>query len=238
MITRLGSCLLVVCAAMAAAAPPAFAQQTLNFTLGYFTLRGEDARVEDDILLQQRNLGLLVFEIDDFNGASAGGEWLVALGEYFEGGASIGFSRRTVSSVYRTLVNTDGSEIEQDLRLRLVPVSFTIRVLPLGQSSGVQPYFGAGLGIFGWRYSETGDFVDLNDRTIFRDQFSASGSTTGPVALGGIRFAGNTVSSGFEVRYQSAEADLGTNFANVPNEPKLDLGGWTYQFTVGYRFGR
>jgi hypothetical protein len=238
MVTRLGSCLLVVCAAMAADAPAALAQQTLNLTLGYFTLRGEDARVDNDILVQERNLDLLVFDIEEFNGATVGGEWLVPLGQYFEGGAGIGFSRRTVTSVYRSLVNADGSEIEQDLRLRIVPVSFTIRVLPLGQSSGVQPYFGAGLGVFGWRYSETGDFVDLRDRTIFHDQFSASGATTGPIALAGIRFAGDTVSSGFEVRYHAAEAELGDNFANVPNEPRLDLGGWTYQFTVGYRFGR
>jgi hypothetical protein len=236
--SRLASSVLIVCALVMATAPSAHAQQTLNFTIGYFSVRGEDARVDNDILVQERNLGLLAFEIEDFSGATAGGEWLVPLGQYFEGGAGIGFSRRTVNSVYRSLVNTDGSEIEQDLRLRIVPVSFTIRVLPLGQPTGVQPYFGAGLGIFGWRYSETGDFVDFRDRTIFREQFSESGSSTGAIALGGIRFAGDTVSSGFEVRYQAAEADLASNFANVPDNPKLDLGGWTYQFTVGYRFGR
>jgi hypothetical protein len=52
-----------------------------------------------------------------------------------------------VPSVYDAFVNTDGSEIEQDFKLRLIPVAFTVRVLPMGQSSGVQPYFGGGIGI-------------------------------------------------------------------------------------------
>ena len=234
---KLGSYLLVACTTVAATAQPAFAQQTLNFSLGYFTVRGEDARVEGDVLTENRSL--LAFDVDDFNGASVGGEWLVPLGQYFEGGAGVAFSRRTVPSVYHDFVDNDGSEIEQDLRLRIVPISFTIRVLPLGQSSAIQPYFGAGLGIFSWRYSESGEFVDFGTRppTIFPDRFVASGSETGPVALGGIRFAGNTLSAGAEVRYHSADAALGSEFALVADEPRIDLGGWIYQFTIGFRFG-
>jgi hypothetical protein len=232
MLMRCGTVLLV----LLAGAQPALAQQTLNFTLGYFSVRGEDARVDNDVITENRHL--FAFDVDEFSGATAGAEWLVPLGEYFEAGAGIGFSRRTVPSVYADLVDRDGSEIEQDFRLRLVPVTFSVRVLPLGQSTGVQPYFGAGLALIGWRYSETGEFVDLSDRTIFREQFAASGSARGPVALGGIRFAGDTVSGGFEVRYHSADADLGERFAAGTPEPRLDLGGWTYQATIGYRFGR
>ena len=235
---KLASYLLVIGASVAASAQPAFAQQTLNFSLGYFTVRGEDARVDGDVL--NANRSLLAFDLSEFNGATVGGEWLVPLGEYFEGGAGLAFSRRTVTSVYQDFVDDDGSEIDQDLRLRIVPISFTIRVLPLGQSSTVQPYFGAGLGVFAWRYSESGEFVDFGTRppTIFRDQFVASGSETGPVALGGIRFAAGAVSGGFEIRYQSADAALGSEFAVIADEPRIDLGGWNYLFTVGWRFGR
>jgi hypothetical protein len=223
-------------AALLIGAPPAFAQQTFNVTFGYFSVRGEDARVEGDVINENRNL--LAFDVDEFSGATVGGEWLVPLGEYFEGGAGIGFSRRTVSSVYADLTDSDGTEIDQDLRLRIVPVSFTIRVLPLGQGSVVQPYFGAGLGLFGWRYSESGEFVDFTDFTIFREQFADSGTATGPIALGGIRFGGQSVSAGFEVRYQSADAELDSIFATSTATPRIDLGGWTYQATVGWRFGR
>jgi hypothetical protein len=219
-----------------ATARPAFAQQTLNFTLGYFSVRGEDARVDDDVINENRHL--FAFEVDDFSGATAGAEWLIPLGEYFEAGAGLSFSRRTVASVYRGVTEDNGAEIEQDFRLRMVPVALTVRVLPLGQSHGVQPYVGAGLALISWRYSESGDFVDLRDDTIFREQFVASGSARGPVALGGIRFAGDAVSGGFEIRYHSADADLGTQFAAGTPDPRIDLGGWTYQATVGYRFGR
>jgi hypothetical protein len=234
---RLGLIALSIAGAVLVSAQPASAQQTLNFSLGYFTVRGEDARVERDVLNENRNF--LEFEVSDFSGPTVGAEWLVPLGGFFEAGAGVGFSRRTVPSVYAAFVDVDGSEIEQDLRLRLVPLALTIRVLPLGQTSPVQPYFGGGLGIVNWRYSESGEFVDFRNRNaIFREQYAASGSETGPVVLGGLRFAGDTVSAGAEIRYHSAAADLGARFAGPALEPRIDLGGWTYQFTIGMRFGQ
>ena len=88
----------------------------------------------------------------------------------------------------------------------MVPVAFTFRVLPLGQDVGFQPYLGGGLGVINWRYSESGQFVDTRDRSIFNNSYAASGTETGPVAMGGIRFAGDTARSGFEIRYQAAES--------------------------------
>jgi hypothetical protein len=228
---------LAAASVMLAAAVPVTAQQTINLSLGYFTVRGEDARVDGDVLNANRNF--LAFDIGDFNGATIGGEWLVPLGPYFEAGAGIGFSRRTVNSVYERFTDRDGSEIEQQLRLRIVPVAFTVRVVPLSHTSPVQPYFGGGLGLFNWRYSEAGEFVDFEQgNRIFREQYVASGSETGPILLGGLRFAGDAVSSGFEIRYQSADAPLGRPFSILQRDPRIDLGGWTYQFTVGWRFGR
>ena len=232
MATRLASSFLLAAACVCALPVPAAAQQTLNFSLGGFVPRGFDARTQGDTLVENRDF--LVFEMGDFAGGSVSGEWLVPIGEYFEAGAGVGFYRRTVPSVYEDFVDNDGTEIDQDLRLRLVPVSFTVRVLPLGQSNGVQPYFGAGLGIFNWRYSEDGEFVDFADGSIFRERYVADGNATGPIAFGGIRFAADTYSVGGEVRYHTAEADLPQEFLGS----KIDLGGWTYAFTVGVRFGR
>lgn len=232
MVTRLASSLLLASACVAAMPATVAAQQTLNFSLGGFSPRGFDARVTGDALVENRDF--LVFDMGDFTGGSVNGEWLVPIGEYFEAGAGIGFYRRTVPTVYEDFVDNDGTEIDQDLRLRLVPVSFTVRVLPLGQSNGVQPYFGAGLGIFNWRYSEDGEFVDFRDDSIFRERYVADGNETGPIAFGGIRFAADNYSVGGEVRYHAAEADLPQEFVGS----KIDLGGWTYAFTVGIRFGR
>lgn len=236
MFKRTALILVLVAGALAIAAPPAHAQQTFNFTLGYFTLRGEDARVDDDVLVSNRDF--LAFDIKDFNGPIFGGEWLVPLGNYFEAGAGIAFYQRTVSAVYLDFTHADDTEIEQDLKLRILPIAFTARVLPLGQASAIQPYFGGGLGVLAWRYSETGEFINFANNAIFRDSFVASGNATGPIALGGIRFAGESVAVGFEARYQSGDADLGAEFASPGFEPRIDLGGWTYQGTIGIRFGR
>jgi hypothetical protein len=216
---------------MLAWAQPAHAQQTVNFTVGYFTPLGEDARTPGDVLNENRTF--LAFDIRDFNGASVGGEWLFPIGRYIEGGIGVSFSRRTVPSVYQDFVDSDGTEIDQDLRLRLVPTTFTVRLLPLGQSSGFQPYIGAGLSVISWRYSETGEFIDFGaGNEIFRDSFVQSGASTGPVVVGGIRGASRNATAGFEIRYQKAEGNLDNRFA----APKIDLGGWTYNFTVGVRF--
>jgi hypothetical protein len=218
--------------ALLAWAQPAHAQQqTVNFTLGYFTPLGEDARTMGDVLNANRDF--LFFDIRDFNSASVGGEWLVPLGQYIEGGIGVSFTRRTVPSVYQEFTDPDGTEVDQDLRLRMVPITFSVRLLPLGQHTGFQPYIGAGLGVISWRYSETGEFIDFGARNvIFRDAFVASGSNAGPVVVGGIRGASRNASAGFEIRYQKAEGDLPNDFAG----PKIDLGGWTYNFTVGVRF--
>jgi opacity protein-like surface antigen len=230
MLKRFGLLAVVLCGI----AQPALAQQTVNFTVGYFAVRGEDARVQNDVINQDRTF--LTFDVKDFNAATAGAEWLIPIGNFLEAGAGVSYSRRTVPSVYTLYVDNSQNEISQDLRLRMVPIALTFRVLPLGQSSPVQPYFGAGLGIINWRYSETGDFIDFGrpGQPVFRGTFTADGTDTGPVVLGGVRFASDTMTVGGEVRYQSAEGEVGSDFA----APKIDLGGWTYQFTVGVRFGR
>ena len=89
--------LLLAGAGLFVAAGDASAQQTLNFSLGLFTPRGEDARTEGDVLNANRTF--LAFDVGDFKSAAVGAEWLVPLGNFVEAGAGVGFSRRTVSSV-------------------------------------------------------------------------------------------------------------------------------------------
>jgi len=213
------------------ATPIASAQQSLNFYVGAFSLRAQDARDKNDVLLN--NLNFLAFNIKDFNGPTIGGEWLVALGDNFEGSLGVGFSTRTVPTVYSNFVNTNGAEIEQDLKLRVVPATATIRFLPLGHHNGIEPYIGAGVGIFSYRYSESGQFL-ATDRTIFRDTFVGSGTATGPVVLGGVRVPVGSWGIGGEIRYQSATGNLPSDqdFSGT----KIDLGGFNYLFTVGVRF--
>ena len=238
MLKRLTSVLMLVCGAVALTPTDASAQQTVNFSLGVFVPRGEDARDPHDVLVANRDF--LFYDFGEFTSASVGGEWLVALGKWFEAGAGISFSRSTADSFYIGYMDdATGGNVEQELKLRLIPIAFTVRALPLGQTSSIQPYIGGGLAVINWRYSESGEFVDFSrGNAIFRDQFVASGNETGPVVLGGVRFAGDSLSAGAEVRYYSAEGEIGTSsFASPGAVPKIDLGGWTYQFNIGLRFG-
>jgi hypothetical protein len=206
-------------------------KQTVNFTLGYFTPFGFDSRDDDDVLLE--NSTFLLFDLDEFHGASVGGEWLFPLARHIEGGIGVSYFSQTVPSVYADFVDSDGTEIDQDLRLRQVPFAFTVRLIPVSPSSPIQPYVGGGIGLINWQYTEEGEFVDFNaGREIFNARFEDSGTNVGPIVLGGIRYAGDAFSTGFEIRYQHASGDLGPDFA----APKIDLGGWTYNFTAGVRF--
>src|SRR5258705_3154301 len=190
--------LALLCGGLFGDARPALEQQTFNISLGYFSVRGEDARVDGDVL--NANRSFLTFDVSEMSGGSLGAEWLAPLGQYLEAGAGLAFTRRTIPTVYTNFIDTDGTEIDQQLRLRTVPATFTFRVLPLGQQSGFQPYLGAGLAVINLRYSESGEFVDFRDRSIFRNAYVASGTQTGPVALCGIRFAGDTASAGIDAR--------------------------------------
>ena len=215
-------------------ADTAFAQQTFNISLGYLAVRGEDARVDGDALVINRDL--LLFDFRDFNTVSLGAEWLLPLGDYVEAGGGIGFSNRTVDTIYADFTRPSGAEIEQQLKLRIVPIAATVRVLPLGRRNSFQPYVGGGIGIYNWRYAETGDFVDMTlpGLPVFRDSYVATGTSVGPVAVFGARFVvGSNMSIGGEVRYQKAEGDLDTtDFLG----PKIDLAGFHYSATFGIRF--
>jgi outer membrane protein W len=206
-------------------------QQSVNLFLGGFIPRSVDARPADDVLVNDQNF--LDFRIRDFDGVTFGGEYLVGLGDFLEGGLGIGYYQKTTPSVYLFQVNANGSEIPQDLKLRIVPFTATVRFLPLGRHAPIQPYVGAGVGVMRYRYSETGQFVD-SDNSIFNGNFVGSGTATGPVVLGGVRFSVGQFDPGFEVRYQSAKGDLPADqtFAG----PRIDLGGFNYLFTFNIRF--
>jgi opacity protein-like surface antigen len=209
------------------------ARQAIGFNLGYFAVRGEDSRVDDDVLLA--DLNDLAFDVGFFSGFTFGGEYLFAINDYFEVGAGLDYYQHEVTSVYRDLVDSDGTEIVQDLKLRIMPITGTVRFLPVGRSAPVQPYVGGGIGIFNWRYTEVGEFVDFSDDSIFRAQYKDDGSAVGPVVLAGLRaVVGDFWTVGGEVRWQQAEDDGLLEQGFIAD--KIDLGGWTTSFKVHFRF--
>jgi hypothetical protein len=241
-----------VLVALAAAPASASAQSIVNFTLGGFVPNGSQAsngavtdRLIDsnghsaDVLVNDSDF--LDFNLKDFNGPTVGAEYLIALGDNFDAGAGVSFYQRTVPSAdaFSEFQGT-GNPILADLKLRIVPITATVRWLPLGHRAGVVPYIGGGVGVFVWRYSEIGDFVASDNVTIISGNFAGSGAKAGPVILGGARFPVGSWAVGGEIKWQHAAADLPTNqgFATGSTSaiPRIDLGGWTYSITFGVRF--
>ena len=226
------------------AVPKASAQQSINFFVGGFVPRSLDGRGEDDILFANgvhlntlnTNRGI---DIGEFKGAIVGGGWTVGLTDLFDAGIDVGFYQRAVPTIYTNFENkATGGDIAQELKLRIVPVTATIRFLPLGHHGPARPYIGGGVGIFSWRYSEVGEFLDDNNK-IFRGDFVVKGTNAGPVILGGVVIPIGAASIGGEIRYQSAKGKLPTDQGfglGATNNPTVDLGGMNYLLTIGFRF--
>src|SRR5439155_9096335 len=99
----------------------ASAQRSLSVSAGVFNPRPEEARAPGDVLVN--NLDFLAFNVSDFHAGAVGAEYLAGLGNFFEAGLGVGYQQRTVPTVYLDFVNSNGSEIEQNLKLTVVPLT-------------------------------------------------------------------------------------------------------------------
>ncbi len=213
-------------------AAPALAQQSFTVGYGQFSLKDIDSRVAHDVVLS--NLDLFAFRVGDFDGPSLTGTWSLELNDYLEASLGLGYYQRTVPSVYTDYTNMGGAEIAQDFRLRIVPATATVRVVPFGRSA-LQPFFGVGVGLYSWRYAEFGEFIDFHDFTVFRDRYVATGADAGGIVLGGVRVPmGDSWSIGVELQYHEASGVVGLE--NGFLEDEIDLGGLMSQVTIGMRF--
>jgi hypothetical protein len=229
MINRGAFVILVV--ALLAWSVPAQAQQSFDVNLGVFAPKPEDSRVEGDVLAINR--AYLYFEFADFTGFLGEAAVSTELGRYFEASVGFGGYQRTVPTVYADKVFSDGREIEQDLKLRILPLTAMLRIFPIGHRRAVQPYIGVGIAANFWRYSETGEFVDFVDDSIYRAAYVANGTAFGPVGVFGVRGRLTPqMDLGLEARLSWAEAELNEDFLG----DKLDLGGGALLATLKFRF--
>jgi len=87
-----------------------------------------------------------------------------------------------------------------------------------------------------WTYSETGEFVDSADDSIFRATYKADGWGVGPVIVGGVRAPiADAFDVGGEVQFQKATGDIDRAETGLLGD-KIDLGGWHALFTMHIRF--
>src|SRR5262245_44417137 len=169
---------------------PSTSRNGLEFSLGYFGLKGIESRDSDDVIFGDLvNDEPLLFEVNDLNRATFGGQYLFAASRHVEVGVGLGFSHRQISTLYADITHSNGDEIRQDIKLRMIPVNFTGRFLILPRGSTVEPYVGAGITAIRFQYSEAGEFVD-EFGTIFPAVYKTDGTAAGPIVLAGVRASG------------------------------------------------
>ena len=217
------------------ATPVASAQQSVNFWVGGFAPTGIESRDNNDVLVRDRDV--FIYNFGRLTGPTFGGEYLVALGEYFEAGAGLGYYQQSTPAIDCCFTAPGGFDVAANFKLRVVPFTATFRAVAFGHDAPVQPYVGGGVGVYGWRYSEVGDFVLANGVISRGEVNTASGAAVGPVVLAGVRFPIGPTAPGFEVRWQHAKGDLpGNGTGNPFLGTVVDLGGFNYLFTFNIRF--
>ena len=230
-------------------AVPASAQVVHSMTIGagIFWPRGFDQRVEGDVLVANLTqpevfpgaTASLDFKISDFRAYPIYGEWNIGFGDRIEVSVGVGYQNKSVNSRYLDLVNTanNDSDILQELRLRMIPISGTVKFLPFGQAGSFQPYVGGGISVVNFKYTETGDFVDPSTLEIFNDQFTADGFAFGALIFGGLRMplGGDVYALQVEGRYLFGSGDTGGNDAGFLGD-KIDLSGGSLNFGFLIRF--
>ncbi len=137
--------------------------------------------------------------------------------------------------MYTDLVNIDGTDIEQTLKLRIIPFTATVRLLPFGNDQPIQPYIGAGVGVYRWRYSETGTlWIQRNDVVLPATSWQAA-RRLGRRSSAASACRSDRSASASKSGYQSAEGEPSRRTKASPRA-KIDLGGFNYLFTMNFRF--
>lgn len=218
----------VVTLGLVGAFPASGAASGFDLRLGGFIPRAESNLFADDA-------ELYTVQKSDWRGVSGGFEFSMRLARNVEMGFHLDGYGRTIPTSYRDFVTESGREIRQSLRLNIVPMGVTFRLVPTRRHARLAPYAAAGVDLYFWKYEEFGDFIDFDDpgKRIIEDSFISEGATPGFHVAGGLRVPLNhDVSIVGEARYQVAQkAKMGDDFRG--NE--LDLTGASV--TLGIHVG-
>jgi opacity protein-like surface antigen len=171
----------------------------------------------------------------DWEGIFGGISYNAKIARNVELGFSLDGYGRSLDTSYRDYLGDDGSEIRQRLKLDVVPLGVTLRIVPTSRRARVAPFVEAGADLIFYNYEEHGDFIDFTDptRPIIADSFKSDGAAPGFHVGAGLRVA---VSDDFSLvgayRYQYAKHDMGRDFSGN----QIDLGGSAVTFGVNLRF--
>ena len=154
------------------------------------------------------------------------------------------FSQSSKNSEYRDFVDDRRLPIRQTTSLREMNLTGSIKfaLTPRGREissrawipAAATPYVGAGGGVLRYRFLQHGDFIDVDDFSVFADTFRSEGWTPSAHVFGGVdvKVWKRMYVSG-EARYLWANATPGSDFIDF--DP-IDLAGFKVTAGVHYLF--
>ncbi|MCP5047998.1 MAG: porin family protein [bacterium] len=193
--------------------------QSLNFKIGLF-----QPSLQSD--LWEINMENLAFEKQDLQGRYFGVEYEHFLGKNLSIALEGGYYSKEHYSLYRDFEYDDGSSIFQNMALEIFVMEVDFKFYPMGHRTRFFPYFGAGGGVYRWKYEQWGDFIDFEDNTVMEDEYlESSAYTPGFNAKAGfVLRPSRQLGISVEARYQSVKGELSSFFEGFE---KLDLSGFT-----------
>jgi hypothetical protein len=217
-----------------AALPSTAGATSLQLRLGGFLPRADSNLFRDDS-------ELYTVDKEDWRGFTGGAEFTIEPSDHVEFGLHLDGYSRTVDTNYRNYTRPSGGEILQSLRLTLVPLGATVRLLPSDRYATLQPYVGVGPDLVFFKYEEFGDFIDFGSEEldIVADHFRSDGMKPGFHVVGGLRVRiGYDFSIVGEARYQWAKGELGDDFRPQPGQDalRLDMSGLSAVVGLSLRF--
>lgn len=192
--------------------------------------------------------GLFTLDPSDLDDAVVGASYVAAINNHVEVGVNLDYFSGSARAADRFFVDENGAPILHDTRLRLLPLSVDVRLLPGGRYAvrgrrgqfvvrRPAPYLGAGAGLNFWRYEEIGDFVDesVSPPEIFFSRFEDEGTALSVHVLAGVELPiARTAGVLLEGRYTWADDTVGGDFG--PDAGEIDLGGASLGVGLSFRF--
>jgi hypothetical protein len=186
----------------------------------------------------------LTLDKEHFNAPGFAADVAFALTSRLQLEAGVELSRMARGSEYRAFVDNNLLPIEQRTSLRTTQLSAGIRyaLTPRGDDVSrlawiprrIVPFVGAGAGMMHYEFSQTGDFVDFVDLSVFPDSFRSRGWAPTAHVLGGVdlqiyRGLYGTVQG----RYVLAAGELTSDFIDF--DP-IDLAGFRLSAGINVLF--
>jgi opacity protein-like surface antigen len=240
--------LVVTVAASGLSAAPASAQTSPDFLFGKprGTLGMRSgwvfARANSDLFTFVENQ--LTVDRKDFNAPAIGVDLDLALTPRTSAVLGVDFSKASKASEYRDFVDNRRLPINQTTSLREVNLSgsFKFALAPRGREissrawvpSVVTPYVGAGGGVLFYQFLQYGDFIDVDDLSVFPETFRSQGAAPSAHVFAGVdvKVWKRLYLSG-EGRYLWSKATLDRDFSGF--DP-IDLAGFKLSGGIHYLF--